>query len=240
LQAGRAGAYMLLARLKIAAGILALCLAVYAVWWLYDLGKLHGVVELESLRAGHAGLKKRHATLLEDNKSLQGRVAVLERSAGIDRQAAEDIGNDLVRLEEELQAAREEVEFYRGIVSPGDVQSGLRIHRFTLKYDAVPGRYHYDLVLTQLKHNNRPVSGVVDWKISGFMLGEPGELALKGITRPAVQQLKFRFRYFQALSGVITLPDGFEATRVILTITPEGNAGQEPVEQEFDWPEAGS
>jgi len=231
---------MLLARLKIAAGILAFCLAVYAVWWLYDLGKLHGVVELESLRAEDAVLKKKNATLLEDNQSLQGRVAILERSAEIDHQAAEEVRNDLGRLEEELQAAREEVEFYRGIVSPGDVQSGLHIHRFTLQADAEPGRYHYDLILTQLKHNNRPISGVVDWRISGFMLGEPGELALTGITHPAVQQLKFRFRYFQALSGVITLPDGFEATRVILTITPAGKAGQEPVEQEFDWPEAGS
>ena len=231
---------MLLAWLKAAAGILAFCLAVYAGWWFYDLGKLHGVAELGSLRTGHAFLKKKNTTLLKDNKSLQGRVAILERSSEIDRQAAEDVRNDLGRLEEELQAAREEIEFYRGIVAPGDVQSGLRIHRFTLKDDAVPGRYHYDLVLTQLKHNNRPVSGAVDWKISGFMLGEPGELALKGITRPAVQQLKFRFRYFQALSGVITLPDGFEATKVILTITPAGKNKQDPVEQEFDWPVAGS
>jgi hypothetical protein len=231
---------MLLARLKIAAGILAFCLAVYAVWWLYDLGKLHGVAELESLRDGYAALQKKNINLLHDYRSLQARVAILKRSGGIDRQAAEDVRNDLGRLEEELQAAREEVEFYRGIVSPGDVQSGLRIHRFTLQDDAVSGRYHYDLVLTQLKHNKSPVSGVVDWKITGFMLGEPGELALKGITRPAEQQLKFRFRYFQALSGQITLPDGFEAAKVILTITPAGKDKQEPVEQEFDWPVAGS
>jgi hypothetical protein len=226
--------------LKAATGVLVFGLAVSAAWWLYDLGKLHGVAELESLRVVHATLKKSNASLSDDNRSLHARVAILERSAGIDHQAAEDIKIDLGQLEDELQAAREEVEFYRGIVSPGDVRPGLRIHRFELEDDGVPGRYHYDLVLTQLKHNNRTVSGVVDWKLAGLMLGEPGELALAGITRPSVKQLKFRFRYFQSLSGVITLPEGFEATKLTLTVTPAGKSRQGPVEQVFDWPETGS
>jgi len=227
---------MLLTKLKLAASLLGICLAVYALWWLYDLGKLNGAAELASLRDRHAALRTRNVNLSKDNKSLHARVAILERSSEIDRQAAEEVRNDLGGLEQELQAAREEVEFYRGIVSPGDVQSGLYIHRFALEADAVPGRYRYELVLTQLKHNNKSVSGVVDWKVSGFMLGEPGELSLTGITRPAVKQLKFRFRYFQALSGLITLPEGFEATNVTLTIAPAGNKKQGPVEQKFDWP----
>jgi len=226
--------------LKVAAGVLGVGLAVFAAWWLYDFGKLSGAVELESLRAGRAAMQQSNETLSNDNESLLAQVAILERSAGIDLQAAEDIRNDLERLEDELQAAREEVEFYRGIVSPGDVHSGLRIHRFTLEDDGVPGRYHYDLVLTQLKHNNRTVSGVVDWKITGYMLGEPGDLALAGVTRPAVKQLKFRFRYFQSLSGVITLPEGFEASKLTITVTPAGKSKQKPVEQVFDWPETGS
>lgn len=226
--------------LMLLAGVVAIGLAIYGAWWVYDLGKLHGSVELESLRAEHAVLKKQSSRLLEEKKSLTGRVAVLERSAGIDRQAIEDVRNDLAVLEEELQAAREEVEFYRGIVSPGAVQSGLRIHRFKLKNDALPGRYVYNLVLTQLTQNKHPVSGVVGWRISGLMLGEPGELALAGVTHPAEEQLKFRFRYFQSLSGVITLPEGFEASNVTLTITPAGNDRQEAVQQVFDWPEAGT
>ncbi|MGB5440696.1 MAG: DUF6776 family protein [Gammaproteobacteria bacterium] len=224
--------------LVLVAGVFAIGLSIYGVWWLYDLGKLHGVVELESLRSGHATLQEQNLRLLRENKSLTSRVAVFERSAEIDRQAIADVRNDLAGLEQELQAAREEVEFYRGIVSPGTVQSGLRIHRFKLKQDALPGRYVYNLVLTQLTQKNRPVSGMVDWTISGLMLGEPGELALAGVTRPSVQQLKFRFRYFQALSGVITLPEGFEATYVTLTVTPAGKGGQQAVEQVFDWPEA--
>ncbi|MEN8762732.1 MAG: DUF6776 family protein, partial [Thiogranum sp.] len=168
-------------------------------------------------------------------KQLRERVAILERSSQIDQQAAQDVKADLGQLEMELQAAREEIEFYRGIVAPGDVQSGLRIHRFSLESGTGAGEYHYDLVLTQLKRNDRLVTGVVEWKIAGLMFGEPGELALAGVTNPAVRQLKFRFRYFQELAGKITLPDGFEPEQVILNVVPEGKGKPPPVRKVFDW-----
>ena len=204
-------------------------------WWLYDLGKLHGADELRSLRTRHGVLEKRHSKVLGDNREWREKVAILQRSSQIDRQAAQDVKSDLGQLEMELQAAREEIEFYRGIVAPGDMQSGLRIHRFTLESGTGAGEYHYDLVLTQLKRNDRLVTGVVDWKIAGLMLGEPGELALAGVTNPAVKQLKFRFRYFQELAGTITLPYGFEPEKVILAVIPEGKGKPPSVKQTFDW-----
>ena len=72
------------------------------------------------------------------------------------------------------------------------------------------------------------------------MVGEQGELALAGVTNPSVRQLKFRFRYFQDLGGKITLPEGFEAEQVILSITPGGKGKLPPVKQTFDWPEPGT
>lgn len=227
----------ILIRVMVFAG---LGVALFAAWWLYDLGKLRGVDELAGLRTEHAILKKRHEKLFEDAGLLREQVAILERSAQIDRQAALDVKADLGLLEEELQAAREEVEFYRGIVAPGDVQPGLRIHRFTLEEGTAPGEYHYGLVLTQLKRNDRYMTGVVDWKISGAMLGEQGELALAGVTNPPVKQLKFRFRYFQELAGKVTLPEGFEAEQVILSITPGDKDRSSSIKQAFDWPEPDS
>ncbi|MEN8206601.1 MAG: DUF6776 family protein [Pseudomonadota bacterium] len=216
--------------------VAAIVFALYVGWWLYDLGKVRGVLELKSLRTQFAVVEKLHKNLSKDNKVLREQVAILERSSQIDQQAAQDVKADLGQLEMELQAAREEVEFYRGIVAPGDVQSGLRIHRFNLEGGAAPGKYHYELVLTQLKHNDKYVTGIVDWKIAGLLLGEPGEVALAGVTSPSVKQLKFRFRYFQELAGTITLPEGFEAEKVTLSIKPGGKGKSEPVKEVFDWP----
>jgi hypothetical protein len=211
-------------------------------WWLYDMGKLRGVAELGTLRTEYAVLKRLHEKTYKENRKLREKVAILERSSQIDRQAAEDVKADLGQLEEELQASREEIEFYRGIISPGDVKSGLRIHRFSLQNGVAAGEYRYELVLTQLKHNDRYVSGVVEWKITGMIEGEPGEFSLVDVTSPAVKQLKFRFRYFQDLAGTLTLPKGFVAEQVELRIRPEGKGKgkPDPVAQTFDWPVAGS
>ncbi|MGB5260264.1 MAG: DUF6776 family protein [Gammaproteobacteria bacterium] len=209
----------------------------FAGWWLYDVGKLHGVAELESLRVKNSMLEKRNDKLADDTTDLREQVAILERSSQIDRQAAESVKAELGQLEEDLQAAREEVEFYRGIVSPGDVKPGLRIHRFALEAGAAPGEFHYDLVLTQLKHNDKAVSGVVDWRITGSMPEYQTEIGLERVTEPAVKELKFRFRYFQELAGTIRLPEGFTARQVVLTIRPagKGKGKAEPIVQSFDW-----
>jgi hypothetical protein len=213
--------------------------AIAAAWWVYDLGRLHGADELRSLRTRYEVLEKRIARLRADNVELREQAAILQRSSQIDRQAALDVKADLARLEEELQASREEIEFYRGIVSPGDVKSGLRIHRFQLAAGGEAGEYRYDLVLTQLKHNDRYVSGVAEWSIAGTLQGEPVELALADVTRPPVQQLKFKFRYFQDLAGTLYLPDGYEARQVTLSIRPDGKGKPQPVEEVYDWPGPG-
>jgi len=237
MRAGRAVQRKLLLPAAIAGG---LGVVLLAAWWVYDVGKLRGVVELKSLRTEHAVLQKRHAKALRENRKLRDKVAILERSSQIDRQAAQDVRADLGELEEALQASREEIEFYRGIISPGDVKSGLRVHRFSLESGTAAGEYHYELVLTQLKRNEHHVSGVVEWKISGQMQGEPADLALADVTRPAVEQLKFRFRYFQNIAGSLTLPENFEPEQVTLQIKPEGKGKPEPVEQVLDWPATGS
>ncbi len=227
----------ILTRLTIAAVV---ALLGYAGWWLYDLGKVRGVSELRALRSENMLLERRNDKLADEAEELRERAAILERSSQIDRQAAQAVKSDLGQLEEELQATREEVEFYRGIVAPGDVDPGLHIHRFTVENGAVGGEYHYDLVLTQLKRNDKYVSGEVDWKISGTLAGEPGVLTLVDVTRPATQQLKFRFRYFQDLAGTINLPVDFAANKVVLTVRPQGKGRQDPVVQEFDWPQPGA
>jgi hypothetical protein len=210
-------------------------LLLFVGWKLYDLGKIHGVSELAGLRAEMLQLERRNRELVNESSGLRDRVAILERSSQIDQQAAQAVKSELGQLEEALQASREEVEFYRGIVTPGDVDPGLRIHRFELEEDLTQGEYHYDLVLTQLKRNDKFVSGVVDWKISGLLDGKPVVLTLDKVTEPAVKQLKFRLRYFQDLAGTIKLPEGFVPDRIELTVSPKGK-GKPPVVQAFDWP----
>ena len=208
----------------------------YAAWWLHDLGKLHGITELATLRTEYALLQGVHDRLVRETESLRERVAILDRSSRIDRQAASDLQTELGTLQDELQAAREEVEFYRGIVAPGDVKPGLRLHRFALKSGPLPGQFQYDLMLTQLKRNDRYVAGNVEWSIIGEVDDEARELDLAAVTEDRTVQLKFRFRYFQRLTGVVSLPDGFQAQELRLSIKTTGKNASGSLEQVFEWP----
>ena len=216
--------------------LVAVGLSGLAGWWLYDLGKVHGVSELNTLRTAHRTLETLHGKIVSDRNALRDRVAILERSSQVDRQAAQTVRDELGMLQEELQAAREEIKFYRGIVSPGEGKQGLRIHNFTLNRGLQAGEYQYDLVLTQLQRNDRYVSGKVVWNIIGKQDDAVSELGLADVTEPGTESLAFRFRYFQHLTGVITLPEGFVAHKVELTVKASGKKAPGPLAEVFDWP----
>ncbi len=216
--------------------VLSLALLGYLAWWLYELGKVHGVAELESLRQEHARLEELHNALQAENEGLREQVAILDRSSSIDRQAAQAVQDELGALQNELLTVREEMEFYRGIVSPGNVKPGLYLHRFELGKGLQPGQFHYDLVLTQLKRNDRDVTGTVEWRITGKLDGELRELDLAAVTEDQVGELKFRFRYYQHLTGTVTLPQGFRAQEVRLTIRATGKKAPDTIEEIIEWP----
>lgn len=213
-------------------------LTAYGEWQLYDAGKLQGGKELKSLRSEHIELREQLRDLRKENTSLHERSVILERSSQIDQQAAKAVQEQLESLQEELRAAREKVEFYRGIVVPDDAAAGLRIHRFEITRGEQPDEYHYDLVLTQVKQHDRVVAGKVTWSIIGKEKNVPRDLKLSDVTRPAVKQLGFRFRYFQHLTGVLALPAGFQVQKVVLSVVATGKNAVEPVEQSYEWPES--
>ena len=54
------------------------------------------------------------------------------------------------------------------------------------------------------------------------------------VAKKPTQTISFRFKYFQNLSGEMRLPEGFEPTKVMLTLNPKGKKFKKSVEQ-FDW-----
>ena len=103
-----------------------------------------------------------------------------------------------------------------------------------------PKNKRIDLVLTQMRRHDRIVAGKVAWKITGSEGDVARALKLSDVTRPAVKQLDFRFRYFQHLTGIVTLPAGFQARDVVLSVVSTGKNAAKPVEQRFEWPASGS
>ena len=195
-----------------------------------------GVYELGQWRAGYNKLAALQVqgeidNLRDENRALGEQVTVLERTRLIDNESAEEVRASLVELQTEILELREEVDFYRGIISPADRQAGLEIQSFKLTEGGEKGLYHYDLVMTQVLMNQKQISGTVKAFVQGVQAGEPVTLDFKKLSPNNSVTESFKFRYFQALAGDIRLPEGFVARAILIEVTSGGSI----INKTFPW-----
>lgn len=218
------------------AAAVAAALLVVAAFFLVGYGQQSATTELAELRRQRTELERQLAGVREANDELEARIAVLQRSSEIDRRAALEVRNGYAALQQQLQEARRDLDFYRSIVSPGDVDAGLRVQRFHVEPGAEAGVYRYSVTLTQVKRNDRYVRGVMEIEIEGL---EDGKSVVRPFSRLVVgkaKPLKFRFRYYQNFEGRIRIPADFRPQRVRIHLRPAGKGQPAAVEETLAWP----
>jgi hypothetical protein len=163
--------------------------------------------------------------------------AGLERAQQIERKAYDDLDTTLKVLQSEILELKEEVAFYRGIISPRDAAQGLYLQSFKIEANGSPRGFRYKVVLTQVFQNERLARGMVHLSIEGLMNQQPKVLSLAELTEKHVKELEYRFKYFQNMEGDLQLPVGFKPKRVILSVLPAGHSANEgTIEKTYDWP----
>ncbi len=203
-------------------------------WTLFDYGRfLAGYDsrdtgnEIEGLLDTQAHLEKRIEGLREDK-------AVLQRAAQIERKAYNELDTTLKILQAEILEHKEELAFYRGIVSPKDSSSGLYLQNFLLTQNGETRSYRYKVVLTQVLKNSRLISGKVKLQFDGLLEGASKILKLKEVTAKKTKDLNYRFKYFQNVDGVVEFPEGFSLLRVNVQILPRGKQ-RDMIEKTIEW-----
>ena len=170
-----------------------------------------------------------------EGEELRGQRALLEHSSVVDRRARDNVQDSISEMQKVIFELREELEFYRGIVSPEDAEAGLKIQEFVVNPGPDPRLHHYRLVLIQaIKHDQR-ASGTVDVIIYGIKGGEPVGLNLKELAVGGLEDLAFSFKYFQGFEGDLFLPEGFAPGRIEVTVFPGGKE-QDAFRKSFNWP----
>lgn len=213
---------------------LLLVLLLLSGYLLFDRGKQFAGTELQRLTARGKQDAQQIAALQIDNDRLQQQIATLQRSSQIDRQASIEVRNEMAQLQDELLGVREELAFYRGIVSPGDAKAGLRIQAFHLEPGETEGAYSFALTVAQVQGNHGYVRGSIELVVNGSEKGKARTLSFKALSGKS--ELKFKFRYFQKLEGQLDLPAGFRPENVYVRIKPSGRSKVKALEQTFDWP----
>lgn len=158
--------------------------------------------------------------LEEEKKEFAKQQDFFENAKKIDSQAQQDSRSSMVKLHEELSDAKERLAFYQRVMSPKKVIKGLHISSFEIRGLKDVGGFQYELMIAQGAGRKETVKGSYSLSIAGELNGEVKILSLAEASEKALKSERFSFRYYELLSGVLKLPNGFVAKHVEVEIVP--------------------
>ena len=153
----------------------------------------------------------------------------------VDRQASEEVRQEIISLKEEIARLSEENTFYKGIMSPNEKENGLTLGSVELLRSRNAKTYDYKIVVRQLAQRHNLLSGFLKVTVSGRQDGLETSYPLMLLSDSVTQeQIKLRFKYFQVLEGVLGLPEGFEPEGLQIEAKTTGKDSQS-VSKNFGW-----
>jgi hypothetical protein len=170
---------------------------------------------------------------LEGLDSEKARATVAEREVDVVRRA-----NALLRASErerqdEIANLQADLAFYRRLGGANGSQAPLAVHYLELQTTQSPRVYRVIFTLTQNLRWAAIISGKIHLGVDGIRNGIAQHLTEEQLLAESTDPLSFRFKYFQQLERLITLPEGFEASR--MTIRLKSGSLRTPVEQTMEW-----
>ena len=168
------------------------------------------------------------------NRDLQARMAIFERTAQVNREAKAGLVQEIRDLQQQAAELREEISFYKLIISPENSSKGLGVYSLRVT-PAAENLYHFKMILTQAGESDTLAEGDVDMTIKGVLNGQAEHLRLSDIQVPEDKALTYRFQYFQELTGSLQLPEEFVPREVVVELTQNGDDEIENPVKRFDW-----
>jgi hypothetical protein len=173
-----------------------------------------------------------------------GEVKQLRLSTQQQQQALSQLNNDLVTLKQDhdiaIQTAQklqednknqlasvadmqEQIMLFQRLLGAKGSTNNLSIENVTIKKIAA-NQYQYRLLLTQVTNNQTDISG----KASVRVLGVKKNQVISAVP------VDFRFQYFKSVTGSVTLPVGFQADSIEITLQAIGKKATK-IEKRFKW-----
>jgi len=168
--------------------------------------------------------------LLDEERS---RSTVAEREADVVRRANALLRESERERQDEIANLQADLEFYRRLGGASGSQAPLTVHYVELQPTQSPRVYRVIISLTQNLRWASSISGHALISVDGINKGVAAHLAYKQLLAESNKPLSFQFKYFQQLEQLITLPEGFEATK--MTIELKSSSLKTPVEQSWEW-----
>jgi len=194
-----------------------------------------GIWHHTQVLAENIELNQQLVALQQNNTELREVAAIDRHGSVLEKKATEHVRQENVQLQNKVAELQEAVSFYKGIMAPLRNDKGLRIEKLSLQKFGEAGRYRYKVVLTQVANHSSYVSGNMRIRVLGSVNGKAQTLALNTLSETVGKKgVAFKFRYFQDLSGELTLAPDFVPERVEVVAQSLGKKAMR-LERLFDW-----
>lgn len=215
--------------LAVAAAVAVLLAGLYG----YHRGRLSAGLDGAEIAIERRDLLVKVARLESENAELGSKVAELEMSRKLDREAYGQVERTLGELQSQLSRQGDDLAFYRSIVSPEDGIQGLRIQRLEIEPGGAPREYVVRLTLIQAMRHESLASGLAQIVFHGMQGDQPARHTLGELIGRPRGQIPFSFRYFQTLEQPVTLPEGFEVYETEVQV--RSSKLRFPLQQSYPW-----
>lgn len=219
-------------RVKLLLAVIVVVTALVSAGLIYNYGLNRAGFERQSAEEAQQALHDDTRKLHDENQDLRESLARSQRTIQMDQAAYQDLDKSLKASAQEIVKLREELNFYRNIISPADKKSGLRIQSLYIEPIGNTNQFRYKLVLIQALKHELTIQGRAVFEITGMQVGEDTVLQFPNANeRPVV----VNFKYFQDIEGKLILPRNFQPKRVKISILSAG--GTPMVEATYAWPQ---
>lgn len=218
-------------KLLLAGGLLTA--VIFATGWIYNYGVSMAGFERSSAVEERQKLQDEIRQHAAENQELRESLARAQRSVQMNETAFQELDRSLKASAQEIVKLREELNFYRNIISPADKKSGLRIQNLHIEPSTAANEYRYKLTLIQALKHEQTINGSASFEITGVQGSQDMTIS---IPNTGDRGIKVNFKYFQDIEGKFELPKNFKPRRVKVNVNPVG--GAQSVEESYAWPQA--
>ncbi len=168
-------------------------------------------------------------------KSARGDLEMQRTRHEVDQRALELLRTEMAAEKERTRDLEEGLSFYRSMVASEDMAKGISLRKPELVPGSSPSQIRYRFFAQQKEREYEMVEGSLSVEIYGVS-GESevsyplGELSNEFDGQAAA----VHFRYFQAIEGELTLPEGFEP-RGLKLVLRASKPSSTVVREQFPW-----
>ncbi len=222
-------------RIKIALVVFVFAMGLLAYW--YGGSNAHQLSD--RLQLQNLSLEDRAKVLQKDNEVLRQRIAILESASKIDQEATSNVRALVRQLEEDKEQLKKKLTFYKSVMAPENLESGIRIAGLDLVAGKAADTYKIRLVVSQVARLNPFLKGQLFVSVSGMQGRKKETLSLLKLAGFKGKSTDLGFRYFQALpddKGFLefVLPKDFQPEKIHVAVRIQKGSVKN-FDQIFDW-----